>query len=348
MVPRWPYELYDTRRRWFGTYATFRRARSTRFFGRSRRDLASWLGVDGLMANEMSTVDSPLTLVPVVSRRHDEWFPFGVYGEFFLHVPVWFAKSKKIERIYWWRKSIKKNTTHSYAWYRKVKVSRQSASVSVWKCYPPSSSGFLGKVNQGKSLRANWWASNYYGLGFWTNEAPRECIRTCLWHPNCWSNCASNCHAVDELWTCWYRLWQWPPNSSFSKFLFPGNYSEGLQIPAVWQKIILPDGELLEKKFTTQMKHHPPHFLSSARNDLPNSLQSVTTALNVLTLKSTRQSRYRRSGSCTRSVLCIGVKWSRASAWTPYWSNVDLVRDSQQFLPGHHKAWSDQSDAMSI
>ncbi len=40
------------------------------------------------MANEMSTVDSPLTLVPVVSRRHDEWFPFGVYGEFFLHVPV--------------------------------------------------------------------------------------------------------------------------------------------------------------------------------------------------------------------------------------------------------------------
>ena len=171
-------------------------------------------------------------------------------------VPVWrvrrvlpprsgLIRQEQKERIYWWRKSIKK-TTRGYAWYRKVRVSRHSASASVWKRYPPSSSGFLGKVNQGKSLRANWWASNYYGPGFWTNEAPRECIRRCLWHPNCWSNCASNCHAVDELWTCWYRLSQWPPNSSFWKFLFPGNYSEGLQIPAVWQKIILPDGELLD------------------------------------------------------------------------------------------------------
>jgi hypothetical protein len=34
--------------------------------------------------------------------------------------------------------------------------------------------------------------------------------------------------------------------------------------------------------------------------------------------KFTLQSKYRKSGSWTRSVLCIGVKWSSASAWTPY------------------------------
>uniref|UniRef100_A0A6B0UFH0 Putative secreted protein n=1 Tax=Ixodes ricinus TaxID=34613 RepID=A0A6B0UFH0_IXORI len=50
-----------------------------------------------------------------------------------------------------------------------------------------------------------------------------------------------------------------------------------------------------------------------------------------------------RSGNWMRRVLCIGVKWSRASAMTPHWSSVDLVRVSHVFCSGHHRAWSDQS-----
>jgi len=71
------------------------------------------------------------------------------------------------------------------------------------------------------------------------------------------------------------------------------------------------------------------------------------TALNVLTEKSTRQSRHRMSGNCTLKVLCIGVKCSSASAATPYWSRVLRVLVSQWFRTGHQSAWSDQSIAMS-
>ena len=67
------------------------------------------------------------------------------------------------------------------------------------------------------------------------------------------------------------------------------------------------------------------------------------TALKHFELKSTRQSRWRRSGSCTRSVLCMGVKVSVASASTLYWSSVDLVRSSHWFRSGQKSAWSDQS-----
>lgn len=45
----------------------------------------------------------------------------------------------------------------------------------------------------------------------------------------------------------------------------------------------------------------------------------------------------------TRKILCIGVKWSSASACRPTWSSVERVRVSQMFFAGHHKAWSDQS-----
>ena len=45
----------------------------------------------------------------------------------------------------------------------------------------------------------------------------------------------------------------------------------------------------------------------------------------------------------TRSILCIGVKWSSASACNPTWSSVERVLVSQMFFAGHHKAWSDQS-----
>lgn len=45
----------------------------------------------------------------------------------------------------------------------------------------------------------------------------------------------------------------------------------------------------------------------------------------------------------TRRILCIGVKWSSASACNPTWSSVERVRVSQMFFAGHHKAWSDQS-----
>lgn len=79
----------------------------------------------------------------------------------------------------------------------------------------------------------------------------------------------------------------------------------------------------------------------------PNSLQRCSTALNVLMEKFTLQSRYLRSGSCTRRVLCIGVKWRIVSAWTPHWSSVERVRVSQQLRDGHQRAWSDQSMAIS-
>ena len=87
--------------------------------------------------------------------------------------------------------------------------------------------------------------------------------------------------------------------------------------------------------------------LSSSGCLISSSLHSRTTALNAFTLKSTLQSVNLRSGSCTRRVLCIGVKWRVSSAVTLYWSSVHLVVVSQQFLPGHHTAWSDQSMAMS-
>ncbi len=71
------------------------------------------------------------------------------------------------------------------------------------------------------------------------------------------------------------------------------------------------------------------------------------TALKTLMEKLTRMSMICRSGSCTCTFLCMGVKRSRASAETPYWSRVDLVRVSHMFFCGHHSAWSDQSIAMS-
>ena len=48
-----------------------------------------------------------------------------------------------------------------------------------------------------------------------------------------------------------------------------------------------------------------------------------------------------------RRVLCIGVKWTVASAVMLYWSSVQRVLSSQMFFSGHHMAWSDQSIAMS-
>ena len=80
---------------------------------------------------------------------------------------------------------------------------------------------------------------------------------------------------------------------------------------------------------------------------MPRSLQSTMLALNVRTEKSTLQSMNRRSGSWMRRVLCIGVKWMRASAVMLYRSSVHRVLSSQMFFSGHHIAWSDQSMAMS-
>ena len=81
--------------------------------------------------------------------------------------------------------------------------------------------------------------------------------------------------------------------------------------------------------------------------DLPSSLHKFMTALNVLTEKSAVQSTYRRSGSCILKVLCMGVKWTIASAVRLYWSSVHRVLSSHIFFSGHHIAWSDQSIAIS-
>ena len=71
------------------------------------------------------------------------------------------------------------------------------------------------------------------------------------------------------------------------------------------------------------------------------------TALKVLTEKSTLKTIDLKSGSWTRSDLCMGVNSSCAAAVTPYWSSVDLVWVNHIFVFGHHKAWSDQSIAIS-
>ena len=81
------------------TYATLRRARSIRFLGRKSLDLASWLGVAGLRASDMSKLEKlPLAVVlrllfPVMSKMDGvalcPLLPGVEYGEFFLHVPDW-------------------------------------------------------------------------------------------------------------------------------------------------------------------------------------------------------------------------------------------------------------------
>ena len=91
----------------------------------------------------------------------------------------------------------------------------------------------------------------------------------------------------------------------------------------------------------TRRRHHLLH------TDLPSSEHTAMTVSKVLVEKSTLLSMYLRSGSWMRSVLCIGVKWMRASAVMLYRSNVQRVLSSQMFFSGHHMAWSDQSMAMS-
>jgi hypothetical protein len=79
------------------THATLRRARSIRFLGRRSLDRASWLGVAGLSARDISILEK--LLLPVVLRlllavmsKMDGvalWplLPGVENGEFFLHVP---------------------------------------------------------------------------------------------------------------------------------------------------------------------------------------------------------------------------------------------------------------------
>ena len=80
---------------------------------------------------------------------------------------------------------------------------------------------------------------------------------------------------------------------------------------------------------------------------LPSSLHRLIIEWNTSELKSTRKSKICKSGNWTRRFLCIGVKWSFASACTLYWSKVDLDLLSHLFFSGHHNAWSDQSMAIS-
>ena len=70
---------------------------------------------------------------------------------------------------------------------------------------------------------------------------------------------------------------------------------------------------------------------------LPSSEQTAMTVSKVLVEKSTLLSMYLRSGSWIRSVLCIGVKWMRASAVMLYRSSVLKVNSKWDirvsFLP---------------
>ena len=81
--------------------------------------------------------------------------------------------------------------------------------------------------------------------------------------------------------------------------------------------------------------------------NLLNSLHNLMTTLNTLVEKLTRMGISWRSGSCTVSILCMGVNQRLASDCTSHWSRVDLVRVSHTFLSGHHRPWSDQLIATS-
>ena len=82
---------------------------------------------------------------------------------------------------------------------------------------------------------------------------------------------------------------------------------------------------------------------------LLNFLHSAMTLLKMLTEKLSRVSSVCRSGSVTRTFLCIGVNQSVESPATPYFSSLQRVRTSHVFVSGHQNAWSDQSfDSASI
>lgn len=148
------------------------------------------------------------------------------------------------------------------------------------------------------------------------------------------SGCVVHC---PFLWFLWFSIFFLTGRSLRLYFRWLG--SSGLQSESS-SGCLIPEKRLF----------HYSQFINEKRDALrhsPKSLQRLITALNVFNEKSTLQSRQRRSGSWTLSVLCIGVKCSTASAATPYWSKVLLVLVSHWLRAGHHNAWSDQSIAMS-
>ena len=96
-----------------------------------------------------------------------------------------------------------------------------------------------------------------------------------------------------------------------------------------------------------QLVTNSSNILNKQSVYLPNSLHIWITFAKTFLEKLTRMSTIWRSGSCSCTVLCIGVNSRRASAWTPYWSSVERVRTNHVFLSGHQRAWSDQSIAIS-
>ncbi len=78
--------------------------------------------------------------------------------------------------------------------------------------------------------------------------------------------------------------------------------------------------------------------MKNKKKFIPRSLQSLQTAAKTETEKSAFIVKIRKSGNCKRIDLCMLVKLSWASDWTPYWSSVHLVFVNQIFAFDHQSA----------
>lgn len=76
-------------------------------------------------------------------------------------------------------------------------------------------------------------------------------------------------------------------------------------------------------------------------------LQIPITVLKTELEKHARSLRVTLLGRHKYKGLCCGMKSSLASAWMPYFSNVQAVRSNQDCFCSHHNAWSDQSRLIS-
>lgn len=138
--------------------------------------------------------------------------------------------------------------------------------------------------------------------------------------------------------------------------LFPGNGVGVLLQPVTLHYIIdtlLHSSVFCEKLYYSMRTLHTDRFFENKRkngrtekNSLSN-LQMPITVWKAGLEKQARSLRVMPLGRPSFRGLCWGMKSSRASAWMPYFSRVQVVRSSHRCFCSHHSAWSDQSRLIS-
>jgi hypothetical protein len=98
---------------------------------------------------------------------------------------------------------------------------------------------------------------------------------------------------------------------------------------------------LSRKKFLIKLRGHSKSFTIQIWTLYFSNMWNFDKRNSVV--KNSIMEKLKMIPTWTRRILCIGVKWRRASACKPTWSSVERVLVSQMFLAGHHNAWSDQS-----